>query len=220
MVTAEDILDGLAITGPLVDVLAVASFFRIEVHVREWPVTKVPAYVVRALEGRDHLVVNALIPEPVWRFKVAHELFHLLTHLHHDLLPGDRLPLSARPGSRTISVHRQANRFAAELLMPERFLLKEPTMPLRNLAAKYQVSTQAMLYRARQLGRCAYRDDGVACWIGTDFEALKPHQFRTYTGPIPHPPSLPAPPTPLTWWVAVLIAAVALLALLFSFVLF
>lgn len=81
------------------------------------------------------------------RFDVAHELGHLVMH-------GD-----AEPGGRT--VEDQAHRFASELLMPaaEIWDLLPSTMgahawrTLAKLKEQWGVSLQALLFRARQLGR-------------------------------------------------------------------
>ncbi|RKT55420.1 helix-turn-helix domain-containing protein [Saccharothrix australiensis] len=81
------------------------------------------------------------------RFDVAHELGHLVMH-------GD-----AEPGSRV--VEDQAHRFAAELLMPAdeiRDLLPASMggavwQSLARLKERWGVSIQALLYRARWLGR-------------------------------------------------------------------
>lgn len=81
------------------------------------------------------------------RFDVAHELGHLVMHT------------DAEPGGRT--VEEQAHRFASELLMPAaqiRDLLPatmggHPWRTLGQLKEQWGVSMQALLYRARQLGR-------------------------------------------------------------------
>ena len=81
------------------------------------------------------------------RFDVAHELGHLIMH-------GD-----ADPGSRI--VEDQAHRFAAELLMPTdqiRYSLPATMggnvwQTLARLKEQWGVSIQALLYRARWLGR-------------------------------------------------------------------
>jgi Zn-dependent peptidase ImmA (M78 family) len=81
------------------------------------------------------------------RFDVAHELGHLV--MHSD----------AEPGGRT--VEDQAHRFAAELLMPAeqiRDLLPSSMggnawRSLARLKEQWGVSIQALLYRARWLGR-------------------------------------------------------------------
>jgi Zn-dependent peptidase ImmA (M78 family)/transcriptional regulator with XRE-family HTH domain len=81
------------------------------------------------------------------RFDVAHELGHLVMH-------GD-----AEPGGR--AVEDQAHRFASELLMPAaaiRDLLPSAMggnawRTLAKLKEQWGVSMQALLFRARQLGR-------------------------------------------------------------------
>lgn len=80
------------------------------------------------------------------RFDVAHELGHLV--MHRDAEPGGRL------------VEEQANRFAAELLMPATQLreLLPTSMNARSwdrlgsLKEQWGVSIQALLFRARRLG--------------------------------------------------------------------
>lgn len=81
------------------------------------------------------------------RFDVAHELGHLV--MHGDADPGGRV------------VEDQANQFAAELLMPaEQIHDLLPTSMggnvwpnLARLKEQWGVSIQALLYRARRLGR-------------------------------------------------------------------
>jgi Zn-dependent peptidase ImmA (M78 family) len=81
------------------------------------------------------------------RFDVAHELGHLI--MHSDAEPGGRV------------VEDQAHRFAAELLMPADQIreLLPTTMggnvwrTLARLKEQWGVSIQALLYRARWLGR-------------------------------------------------------------------
>jgi Zn-dependent peptidase ImmA (M78 family)/transcriptional regulator with XRE-family HTH domain len=81
------------------------------------------------------------------RFDVAHELGHLV--MHSDAEPGGRI------------VEDQAHRFAAELLMPADQIrdLLPATMggnvwrTLGRLKEHWGVSMQALLYRARWLGR-------------------------------------------------------------------
>src|SRR6202008_1087355 len=77
------------------------------------------------------------------RFDLAHELGPLVMH-------GD-----AEPGSRI--VEEQANRFAAELLMPAaelRDLLPRQAdwLTRGRLKEQWNVSLQALLFRARRLG--------------------------------------------------------------------
>ncbi|GLY32555.1 XRE family transcriptional regulator [Kineosporia sp. NBRC 101731] len=81
------------------------------------------------------------------RFDIAHELGHLV--MHDDAEPGGRV------------IEEQANRFAEELLMPAHQLreLLPASMGgnvwahLAQLKEQWGVSVQALLYRARRLGR-------------------------------------------------------------------
>lgn len=139
----------------------------------EWGIEPGPAgHLVRSLENHGVLVVFSppqtasvdaysfdsrlrpvVVLNPIkrdyyrQRFDVAHELGHLV--MHSDAEPGGRI------------VEDQAHRFAAELLMPAdqiRDLL--PTamggnawQALARLKEQWGVSIQALLYRARWLGR-------------------------------------------------------------------
>lgn len=81
------------------------------------------------------------------RFDAAHELGHLVMHA------------DAEPGNKTIEA--QAHEFAAEFLMPADSIREElPTrmtgagwMKLKELKEYWGVSMQALLYRAKSLGR-------------------------------------------------------------------
>jgi Zn-dependent peptidase ImmA (M78 family)/transcriptional regulator with XRE-family HTH domain len=139
---------------------------------RQWEMSAGPAsHLVRLLENHGVLVVFSppraasvdaysfdsrlrpvVVLNPVkhdyyrQRFDVAHELGHLVMHT------------DAEPGGRT--VEDQANRFAAEFLMPAAEIGDE--LPATMNAAAWQslarckerwgTSIQALLYRARRLG--------------------------------------------------------------------
>ncbi|GEC77096.1 helix-turn-helix domain-containing protein [Microbacterium maritypicum] len=138
-----------------------------------WELGVGPAgHLVRALENRGVLVVFSpqqtasvdaysfasrlrpvVVLNPVkrdyyrQRFDVAHELGHLI--MHSDAEPGGRV------------VEEQAHRFASELLMPASEIaeLLPITMnrgawvALAKLKEQWGVSIQALLFRARRLGR-------------------------------------------------------------------
>jgi len=140
---------------------------------QQWGLGSVPAgHLVRLLENHGILVIfspeqaasvdaysfsSALRPIVVLnpikrdyyrqRFDIAHELVHLV--MHDDAEPGGRI------------VEEQANRFAEELLMPAHPVreLLPATMGghvwtnLARLKEQWGVSMQALLYRARRLGR-------------------------------------------------------------------
>lgn len=98
--------------------------------------------------GRPVVILNPLKNDYYrQRFDVAHELGHLV--MHHDAEPGSRI------------IEEQANRFASELLMPAAQIadLLPTTMSgngwrtLAKLKEDWGVSMQALLFRARALGR-------------------------------------------------------------------
>ena len=98
------------------------------------------------------------------RFTIAHELGHLLLHepsqIHVDR--GFRVRLRSSSSRKGIDREEmEANRFAAELLMPSDFLQTDlehqefdlaDDCQLRSLAKRYGVSTQAFAIRLNGLG--------------------------------------------------------------------
>ncbi len=122
-------------------------------------------------EHRTVIGVNALHPDTRQRFTIAHELGHLVLHTGHPV-HYDRAPFRINLRNAVSSEARdpeeiEANRFAAELLMPEAMLkrdLLEQDIPgldvsdehaletVRWLADRYKVSVQAMAIRLATLG--------------------------------------------------------------------
>lgn len=98
-------------------------------------------------------------------FTVCHELGHLLLHdqepLHYDR--GFKVRLRNDKSSEGVDeAEIEANLFAAELLMPAQFIAQDleeieeidlqDDWTVEELAQKYEVSKQAMLYRLNYLG--------------------------------------------------------------------
>ncbi len=90
------------------------------------------------------------------RFTVAHELGHYILHggetIHYD---AGREPLYFRSDSIYNADEREANRFAAELLMPEHLVsrcIEAGTCTVETLAEIFDVSDDAMRYRLINLG--------------------------------------------------------------------
>ena len=109
--------------------------------------------------------VNADHHEHRQIFTTAHELGHFLLHDFDDLHVDRQLKVWLRSELSSQGIddeEKEANLFAAELLMPVRFLGEdvdkigaidlEDEDVLRRLAKKYGVSTQAMTFRLGYLG--------------------------------------------------------------------
>ncbi len=87
------------------------------------------------------------------RYTLAHELGHYVLHLGNGARK-DLSPLHRTENPSTDRMEREANQYAAELLMPAgriRNLYRNGT-PLDELAAMFQVSKAAMGWRLHNLG--------------------------------------------------------------------
>lgn len=117
----------------------------------------ISGYIERT-DGTYRIVVNANHAPTRQRFTAAHELGHYI--YHRDLLGegvGDnrayRTEGTNRPNANIRPIHeRQANSFAANVLMPRHRLTDVAGESTAALAARFNVSQQAMAIR---LGRAA-----------------------------------------------------------------
>lgn len=98
------------------------------------------------------------------RFTAAHELGHLINHCNHgrdeDVFVDKTVAYNRDSASATGEIQKEieANRFAAEILMPEDFIREELEgkeslvyEDVEELAKKYQVSERAMTIRIEKL---------------------------------------------------------------------
>jgi Zn-dependent peptidase ImmA (M78 family) len=116
-------------------------------------------------EGMSVIGVNSAHSTNRQRFTIGHELGHFLLH-DQDGVHVDRqfqVKLRNRTSSEGTNLEEQeANLFAAELLMPSKFLEDdldkleavdvEDEAVVARLARRYKVSTQAMTFRLAYLG--------------------------------------------------------------------
>jgi len=165
----EEILDRYNIKEPHVPVEKIAILSGIQVQ-RKRIDDEVSGFLLRSPENNQIIIgVNIRHAEPRQRFTIAHELGHYMLH-EGELLHIDNhrtgLMLDWRGPKATDSEReREANLFAAELLMPERFLRKDverfghidllETNVLKAFANRYKVSVQALTLR---LGKLALVD--------------------------------------------------------------
>lgn len=119
------------------------------------------------IRGDDHdpvIGVNSLHHVNRQRFTIAHECGHLLLHkgdVHID--KSFRVNLRDKNSSKAIDPEEiEANRFAAELLMPYALIMDdladqdidlEDDLQLKELADQYEVSVQALTHRITHLLR-------------------------------------------------------------------
>jgi Zn-dependent peptidase ImmA (M78 family) len=108
--------------------------------------------------------VNSLHHPNRQRFSIAHEIAHLLLHKGKELHVDRTIFLNLRDDVSSQAVDPdeiEANRFAAELLMPKNLILKDVKQAdidleneddLLDLARRYRVSIQALTFRLANLG--------------------------------------------------------------------
>lgn len=124
----------------------------------------ISGFLLRSPDGSAILGVNALHHMNRQRFTIAHEIGHFELH-KHDQVHVDRSVVKLRNQiSSKGEDHEEieANRFAAELLMPEDLLIRDllefaemdlnDERRMQQLAKKFQVSVQAMTNRLVSLG--------------------------------------------------------------------
>jgi len=110
------------------------------------------------------IAVNSSDPPARQRFTIAHECGHLVLKHKGDIFVDQtiRLQRDGNSGLAADPLEIEANGFAAELLMPRNWVLKEfekrvtpnikPEALVRELAKAFEVSPKAMEYRLENLG--------------------------------------------------------------------
>jgi Zn-dependent peptidase ImmA (M78 family) len=160
---AVEILKKMGIQKAPVNVEKVAGFLGI--IVRKTPTKdEVSGFLFKQPGGPSVIGVNSLHHPNRQRFTLSHEIGHFLLH-DYDEVHVDKFVMQFRNAASSKGEDEQeieANRFAAELLMPEDFLIRDLTAvalkdlhddeAVRELAKKYQVSVQAMTTRLTSLG--------------------------------------------------------------------
>jgi len=145
------------VTGPAVPVDAIAEMLNAQVIYNNFQ-NQISGMLIRK---EDNAVIGVDIGQAPnrQRFTIAHELGHLLLHdgeeVHVDR--EFRVNLRSPTSSAAISVEEiEANAFAANLLMPEKFIRSdvnefafdfEDQSQIQEMAERYKVSNQAMTFR-------------------------------------------------------------------------
>jgi len=106
-------------------------------------------------DGKLFLGVNESDAENRKRFTIAHEIGHYILH-PSSLLHYDKPNMIHYRSTQVLGpLEREANYFAAELLMPEDLVkqcIERGIRSVAELARRFQVSDEAMGYRLANLG--------------------------------------------------------------------
>jgi Zn-dependent peptidase ImmA (M78 family) len=133
------------------NVRGVAEYLGLEVV--EEPMDDDMSGFLEIRSGRWVVGVNAFHHVNRKRFTIAHEIAHFLLHSDGQAVFRDRT--FARRASDPSQMEREADQFAAELLMPAddvRQHIASGVTSLSALASQFGVSALAMKYRVQKLG--------------------------------------------------------------------
>jgi Zn-dependent peptidase ImmA (M78 family) len=158
LVNVSDLREQAGETRAPIEPLNIAGYLGIDVYETNFTAEdgENVSGIVAVEEGQPVIYVNADDGLVRKRFTIAHEIGHVhLGHLTHkennELIDDEKLLRSANWNSE----EKQANAFAAQLLMPA-MLIKQAINKGHNsveeLADLFKVSEQAMMYRLRNLG--------------------------------------------------------------------
>lgn len=162
---AQQLIEKNNLQSPPVDIEEIVTQQGIQVRKENKPDSNVSGFIAR----RGLSTIIGVNSSQVWvrqRFTLAHELGHHFLHpqslgeVHVDeKFRDDRSSLG------TDLDEREANLFAAELLMPQHLIEQalaeedgidvEADETINELAERFQVSTQAMMFRLANLGYIA-----------------------------------------------------------------
>lgn len=160
----EELLSQIEQNAPPVVLERVAEALNLEIRYQP-DASDISGCLIRK-DGRGIIGVNPSQHPNRRRFTIAHEIGHFILHkgaeIHLDRVPSFRV--NFRDADSSTGMYQdeiEANFFAAELLMPARFLTNEfeaidlsadDDTTMQNLASRYGVSVQALTYRLINLG--------------------------------------------------------------------
>ena len=165
----DNILSENDINSPPVNLAKIARRLNVEV-VKQDAAEHISGMLINAGVGKALIGVNAKHHPNRQRFTIAHEFGHFLLHkfdgVHFDG-KNTGLQINFRDEKSSTGedlVEREANLFAAELLMPRRLLeidiakigdfslVDKEDRTLKDLAERYKVSVRAITFRLSYLG--------------------------------------------------------------------
>jgi Zn-dependent peptidase ImmA (M78 family)/DNA-binding XRE family transcriptional regulator len=150
---AKQVLEKSGVKSPPVDVMSVARSLGVAVFPRPFP-DALSALLLR-YDAHAFIGVNSHQARTRQRFSVAHELGHFVLHHEdrHFIDYGTSAAVEGEAPGYDWKSEQAANRFAAELLMPEEMLRRESrSISLSRLTTRYEVSQEAMGFRLANLG--------------------------------------------------------------------
>ncbi|WP_210327227.1 ImmA/IrrE family metallo-endopeptidase [Methylocystis sp. H4A] len=135
-----------------VDIEGLATALGLAINRELWPDNKSGKIECEANGGPCTITVNAMHPESRQRFTIAHEIAHFI--LHRDAIGDGIVDDGMYRSGRSEKIERQANQYAAEILMPWKIVIQKyraghqtPTA----LAREFKVSPAVAEIRMKEL---------------------------------------------------------------------
>ena len=160
----EDLLNGQRVEGPPVNVEKILHDMKIQLRIQPGP-EDISGFLVKTGTQPAIIGVNSSHHRNRQRFTMAHELGHMLLHDFTEVHVDRAFLVKLRNAESSKGEdweEIEANLFAAELLMPKRFLERDlaetktldlhDEESLKRLAQHYAVSPQALTVRLGYLG--------------------------------------------------------------------
>lgn len=151
---ANDVLEKYQVNDAPVPVERLAKDMNLGLYFARFPNDDVAGLL--SLEDEPKIVVNVAHAPSRKAFTIAHELGHFVLHQKELSDNPDIAVLYRRPIAReTDPVEKEANCFAANLLVPENLLARyhDWNQPTWRIAKIFGVSEDVMTYRLRNTGR-------------------------------------------------------------------
>jgi len=141
--TANRLLEEFAVRRYPVNVFDLAA--RMGIAIEHWPFANLLGGLLFDEDG-PCIFYSSNVPVTRARFTVAHELGHFVLHRRQGIY------FMCQENSKRLA-ERQANRFAAELLMPEDKVKQayQKGQAAADMAVRFMVSLEAMLTRMTEL---------------------------------------------------------------------
>lgn len=161
-VLVEDILRKASIAKPPVPLEDIANNLKLKVRYEPFD-GNLSGFIARH-DDEVIIGINSHYHENRQRFTLAHEIGHFLLHKGEEVIIDRQFRVNLRDADSSKAENPdeiEANYFAAELLIPEKFLaddLKGISLDVEDdeliskLALRYKVSPQALNYRLVNLG--------------------------------------------------------------------
>lgn len=158
---ANNILSSLKIENASeIDLKKISKFLNIDVQKEDMHDEISGLFVIK--DGNSYIRYNSHQDKNRQRFTIAHELGHSVLHKETPLFVDKKneriMYRNSDSSTGEIRKEREANAFAAALLMPADFIKEEwqniplEESPVEYLAEVFQVSSQAMSFRLANLG--------------------------------------------------------------------